>query len=82
MADYIPPDDAGFDTWRTQSATYRNANLAAPGLLPGAPDVTTLNLARTDWQAKYPAHIAAQNAARTARETKYASCAAYEVVVG
>lgn len=81
MADYIPRDDAGFDTWQTQFATYLNANLAALGLTPLDPDVTALNTARTDWQTKYPAHIAAQNAARTAREAKQTSRSAYEEVI-
>jgi hypothetical protein len=81
MADYIPGTDAAFDTWQTQFATYLNANLAALGLIALDPDVTALNTARTDWQAKYPAHIAAQNAARTAAEAKDASRSAYKTVI-
>lgn len=78
MPDYIPRTDAGFDTWQTQFATYLNANLGALGLPPGDADVAAVNAARTDWQAKYPAHIASQNAARAAREAKDESRATYE----
>jgi len=80
---YIPDPDAQFDTWQTQYATYLNANLAALGLpvVPPDPDVTALNVARTDWQTKYPAHIAAQDAAQAARQAKDASRAAYEEVI-
>jgi hypothetical protein len=81
MAGYIPDRDDQFDTWQTQFAAYLNANLAALGLVPADPDVTALNTARTDWQTKYPAHIAAQNAAQSARQAKDASRAAYEVIL-
>jgi hypothetical protein len=83
MAGYIPDPDDQFDTWQAQYATYLNANLAALGLsvVPPDSDVTALNTARTDWQTKYPAHIAAQSAAQTARQAKDASRAAYEQVV-
>jgi hypothetical protein len=80
-ADYIPGADAAFDTWQTQFATYLNANLAALGLAPADPDVAALNAACGDWQAKYPAHIAAQNAAANARQAKDESRAGYETVV-
>jgi hypothetical protein len=80
-ADYIPGADAAFDTWQNQFATYLNANLAALGLTAIDGDVDALNGARTDWQAKYPAHVAAQNAAATARQAKDASRAGYETVV-
>jgi hypothetical protein len=43
--------------------------------------VTALNSARADWQARYPAHVAAQSAAATARQAKDASRAGYETVV-
>ncbi|MCL4283921.1 MAG: hypothetical protein KJZ62_02355 [Fimbriimonadaceae bacterium] len=78
---YIPDPDDQFDTWQTQYATYLNANLVALGLTGLDVDVVALNAQRTDWQTKYPAHVAAQAAAQTARQAKDASRAAYEVIV-
>lgn len=76
MPDYIPRDDAGFDTWQSNFATYVNAHLAAIGLptgIPGDPDVDEMNTERTDWATKYSAHTAAQAAAQAARSAKDAS---------
>lgn len=71
MADtYIPDPDAAFDTWQTQYATYLNANLVALGLTALDRDVVALSAQRTDWQTKYPALVAAQDAAQAARWQK------------
>lgn len=80
MPDYIPRDDANFDTWQANFKTYVNANLANLGLptgLPGDPDVNAMNTAQTDWNTKYPAHVSAQASAQAAREAKEVSRNAY-----
>jgi len=82
MADtYIPDPDAAFDTWQTQYATYLNANVVALGLTSLDGDVVALNTQRTDWQTKYPALIAAQDAAQAARQAKDVSRKAYEIII-
>ncbi len=85
MPDFIPRDDAGFDTYVGNFATYLNANLANLGLpAPPAPpdaDVTALNTARTDWTTKYAAHVAAQAAAEAASIAKVASRGSLEAIV-
>jgi len=82
MADtYIPDPDAAFDTWQAQYATYLNANLVALGLTALDGDVVALNAQRTDWQTKYPALVAAQDAAQAARQAKDVSRGAYEVIL-
>lgn len=82
MPDYIPRDDAGFDTWQANIVTYINAHLVALGLPPlGDPDVTAMNAAQTDWNSKYPAHVAAAAAAESARAAKETSRNAFIVVL-
>jgi len=69
MAD-IPDPDALFDSFWTAFMAYATANLAALGIGPLDPEWTSLVAAKTDWDAKYPAHIAGQSTARSLREAK------------
>lgn len=68
MADYIPGPDANFQAWQTNFVSYANANLAALGLVAG--DMTPVTTAQTAWQTAFPAHVAAANAAKAAKQTK------------
>ncbi len=74
MADYIPGPDANFNAWQTNFVAYANANLAALGLV--AADMTPVTGAQTNWLLAFPAHIAAANAAKAAKQTKDESRAA------
>lgn len=76
MADYMPRADAAFDTWQANFITYASANTAALGLAAG--DITPLTTAQTAWNTDYPAHVAAQAAASSAKEAKDASRTALE----
>jgi hypothetical protein len=66
----IPPADSLFDEMFSNFMTYATANLANLGINPLSAEWTNLVTAKTDWDAKYAAHIAAQNAAAAAREGK------------
>jgi hypothetical protein len=84
-SDYIPGDDPGFDAFQSAIRIYINANLANLGL-PVAPappdaDVTLMNSEGTAWDTEYPAHIAAQNAAVGAKQTKDNRRDTYEAVL-
>lgn len=68
MADYIPGPDASFQAWQSNFVTYANANLAALGLT--AADMAPVTAAQTTWATAFPAHIAAVNAAKAAKQTK------------
>lgn len=81
MPDYIPGDDAGFDTWQGNIKTYINANLAGIGLTALDGDVVAMNTQQTDWIAKYAALISAQAAAQAAKQAKDVSRHAYEVIL-
>jgi hypothetical protein len=72
MPDYIPPSDGAFDAWQDNFVTYVSANAAALGLNPGV-DIPPLSSASLDWGAAYPANVAAQQAAQSARQTKDAA---------
>jgi len=69
MAD-IPDPDSLFDAMWTAFMAYASANLAALGI--GALDGEWVSLvaAKTDWDAKYPAHITGQATAESLREAK------------
>lgn len=66
--DYIPNSDADFSAWIHNLVTYANANLAGLGLT--AADLTPLQTAVTGWDTVYPAHVAAQASAQSARQAK------------
>jgi hypothetical protein len=68
--DPIPQSDAEFDTFQANIVTYVNAHLAGLGLGLGDADVTAMNTAQTDWNTKYPAHIAGQATAQSLRQAK------------
>ena len=80
MADYIPGPDSQFASWQQNFVTYASANAAALGLDPLV-DIPPLTTAQTAWATDYPAHIAAQQAAAAATQTKNASRDTYESVV-
>ncbi|MDX2016743.1 MAG: hypothetical protein SFY95_03770 [Planctomycetota bacterium] len=79
MADYIPGPDANFQAWQSNFVTYANANLAALGLT--AADMAPITAAQTTWTTAYPAHIAAANAAKAAREAKTEARQGYVAVI-
>ncbi len=66
----IPDSDAEFDAMWTAFMTYAAANLAALGISAAGSEWTNLLAAKADWDAKYAAHIAGQNTARSLREAK------------
>jgi hypothetical protein len=76
MADYIPPNDAEFNTWQTNFLDYVNANLTALGLEHA--DAAPLEAARTNWATAYTAHVAAQATAQGASQTKKSARESYE----
>ena len=79
MADYIPGPDGSFQAWQANFVTYANANLAALGLV--AADMTPVTAAQTSWNSAFPAHVAAVNAAKAAKQTKDEARAAYVAVI-
>lgn len=79
MADYIPGPDASFQAWQANFVTYANANLAALGLVAG--DMTPVTAAQTTWNTAFPAHVAAVNAAKAAKQTKDEARQAYVAVI-
>ena len=79
MADYIPGPDANFQAWQSNFVTYANANLAALGLT--APDMAPITAVQTGWATAFPAHVAAVNAAKAAKQTKDENRAAYVAVI-
>jgi hypothetical protein len=79
MADYIPAADATFQAWQANFLSYASANAAALGLTPA--DLTPLTAAQTGWATAFPAHLAAVNAAKAAKQTKDEARAAYIALV-
>jgi hypothetical protein len=79
MADYIPGPDASFQAWQSNFVTYANANLAALGLV--AADMVPITTGQTAWATAFPAHVAAVNAAKAAKQTKDESRAAYVAAI-
>ena len=45
MPDFIPPNDAEFDSWQANHVTYLNAHLVALGLTPVAAYVVSIQSA-------------------------------------
>lgn len=68
MADYIPGPDANFQSWQDNFLTYAMANLAALGIT--AADLAPLVAAQSTWLTDFPAHVAAANAAKAAKQAK------------
>ncbi|MBL8880099.1 MAG: hypothetical protein JNG88_13355 [Phycisphaerales bacterium] len=79
MADYIPGPDANFQAWQSNFVTYANANLAALGLT--AADMAPITSAQSGWATAFPAHVAAVNAAKAAKQTKDEARTAYVAVI-
>ncbi len=79
MADYIPGPDANFQAWQSNFVVYANANLAALGLT--APDMAPITAGQAGWNAAFPAHVAAVNAAKAAKQTKDENRAAYVAAI-
>ncbi|MBS0190163.1 MAG: hypothetical protein U0573_01415 [Phycisphaerales bacterium] len=79
MADYIPGPDANFQAWQSNFVTYANANLAALGLV--AADMAPITAAQTTWNTAFPAHVAAVNAAKAAKQTKDEARQAYVAAI-
>jgi hypothetical protein len=74
--DYIPGNDAEFNTWQENFLTYASANAAALGLV--AADLTPLTAAQAAWASAYSAHVAADAAAASAARSKDGSRATLE----
>ena len=68
MHDFIPVADSDFGTWLTAFTTFILATPAEVGLT--AADALALQNMGTDFAAAYTANLAAQTAARTARQAK------------
>src|SRR5882672_9926278 len=66
--DYIPSSDGDFNAWLQNFVDYVAANAATLGVSPA--EVTSLQTARTDWNAKYATNGTAQAAAQSARQAK------------
>ena len=78
-SDWIPHPDAEFHTFFTAFKDWCATNGVAKGLT--APEVTALSAAFDDWSDRYAAHLAAQNAARTAKLAKDDARTAAEEIV-
>ena len=78
MSDYIPDNDAEFDTWQKDLLAYANdaGNLARWGLT--AAFMQAANAQQTVWNGKYGAMLATQIAAQAAMTGKKDSRIAYE----
>jgi hypothetical protein len=68
MADYLPGPDTDYQAWVTNFVTYANANLAALGLV--AADMTPVTTNQTSFNTNFAGHIAAKQAAQTAKQSK------------
>ena len=79
MGDFIPSSDADFDAWLQNFVDYVVANAGGLGATPA--QVTSLQTAKTDWDAKYPASTTAQAASNAAVQAKADSRAGAELFV-
>lgn len=79
MADYIPHNDAEFNTWLENFYHYASGRLADLGLV--AADLTPITAAKTDWETAYSDHVAAQAAAQGASQTKSSARATIEALI-
>lgn len=73
---FLPGTEGEFDGWQGNFTGRIAATPVAYGVTPA--QVTQLQALQADWQAKYPAHIAAQTAARAAAEAKDISMSEFE----
>jgi len=76
---YIPRKDEEFQAWAQSFDDYTTAHLAELGLLLA--DVSPVQSARADFDAKMTAHVAAKQAAKAARQAKVDSRSAFEAVI-
>ncbi|MFY9235144.1 MAG: hypothetical protein WAO58_11885 [Fimbriimonadaceae bacterium] len=70
MPSDIPRSDAAFDAMWTAFMAYASANLANLGIAALDPEWTQLVTAKTDWDAKYPAHVTGQATAQSLTAAK------------
>ena len=68
MSDYIPRSDNDFLAWANNFAAYAIAHLVELGIAP--PDIDTISVGLTDFDAKLTANATAQQAAQSARQAK------------
>jgi len=68
VPDYIPKPDAEFEEWFAGFLAYCVAHQAELGLTPA--DILEIQVAKVTWSVAYSQHLAAQNAAEGATETK------------
>ena len=68
MPDYLPAPDAEFEEWFAGFLAYCVAHQAELGLTPA--DILEIQVAKATWSVAYSQHLAAQNAAEGATETK------------
>ena len=71
VAFQAPRGDAEFDTAVNDFITYVTANLANLGIVAG--DMAGVTASKTDWDAKYPDHIAGQSTAEALTQAKNVS---------
>lgn len=74
--DYIPRPDGTFSAWAEQYVSAVVEWWTAHGM--DVAELAALKAALDDWNAAYPAHVAAQSAAEGARQAKDAARAALE----
>lgn len=79
MPDFIPGNDAQFQTWATTFSTYLTANAVALGLVAG--DATTVATKLTTFNTALAADVAAIAAAKAATATKDAARADLEALL-
>ncbi len=79
MPDYIPKPDAEFEEWLAGFLAYCVAHKVELGLSDG--DLLEIQTAKITWSLAYSNHLAAQNAAEGATETKEEKRDAGEVVI-
>ena len=79
MQDYIPRQDAEFNSWQQNFVTVVGANLAAYGLV--AADLTPLTARQPTWTSGLNQNITAQAAANAARQAKDTARDAYEAAI-
>ena len=68
MPDYIPKPDAEFEEWFAGFLAYCVAHKVELGLSDA--DILEIQVAKVTWSVAYSQHLAAQNAAEGATETK------------
>jgi len=79
MPDYIPAPDAEFEEWFAGFLAYCVAHKVELGLSDA--DILEIQVSKTTWSVAYSQHLAAQNAAQGATETKEEKRDAGEAVI-